>query len=653
MPQVIYYHPGAGTEQVKIAQVLGGAFGYGVPQDIAETYRFICDNYRAGDELFIIGFSRGAFTARSVAGMVCAVGYLNRSGIEQLPHIFGDYSHWSSWKDVSQFNDKIHLRCFTLENLEKIEQITAVWENIKAKKQNPSSELTHIPRGRAELEEELRKDKLKLFQDIVGINNPNGSGELGLDARTQVADKYRTMLAKHQMLMTSKCQSERPGLRHGAPGLSAQSTESSGGGNDDASTTANSSDRDGGIEWQNYPIEGKVRAIGVWDTVGSLGIPKTPLSRSTRRAQEIQFESLYIHPKIDYAFHAIALDEWRTAFRPTMWGTKDNTNTKLRQVWFPGNHGNVGGGWQDQQVATIALAWMADQLTPLGVEFSRQEMERIFSSINPGIEVREWGMGRIHNPAGVTTYFDKAYNLMAIPYRKIKGLSTNHAPRTPGRYSDEERAHKPQPLVGTNEFIHPAARIRYLYSGLGLDDKGVWGCGALAGRGGYQLRYDPGPAEPRQGRQRDQSKSEYQCVVGVAIPYYGKPPNLDDRPKSIDRRLVRVEQPNWFKAAFNRTMEELIPVPAHRWYWAREDDSGELKILEEEHLGIWEQKFMHINDRLLKEQAELAKDKTKTKTKEGDGSCRYKLRDGITLPEGYSEEYRLHDIIRWENWEVA
>lgn len=128
--------------------------------------------------------------------MVCAVGFLNRAGIEQLPHIFGDYSHWSSWTDVSQFDEKLHLRGFTLENMEKNEQNNAVWANIKAKQKDPLHESTHVPRGREELKAELREDKQKLFQDIVDINKPDGSGQSSPDARSQVANRYRALLAK-------------------------------------------------------------------------------------------------------------------------------------------------------------------------------------------------------------------------------------------------------------------------------------------------------------------------------------------------------------------------------------------------------------------------------------------------------------------------
>lgn len=58
-----------------------------------------------------------------------------------------------------------------------------------------------------------------------------------------------------------------------------------------------------------------------------------------------------------HAFQALALDETRGPFSPALWErTEDNTTTDLRQVWFPGNHANIGGGWPDQGVANITMA---------------------------------------------------------------------------------------------------------------------------------------------------------------------------------------------------------------------------------------------------------------------------------------------------------
>lgn len=62
--------------------------------------------------------------------------------------------------------------------------------------------------------------------------------------------------------------------------------------------------------------------------------------------------------RIEHAFQALALDETRAPFSPAIWERplKSGLKTDLRQVWFPGNHGNCGGGWDDQGVANLTLA---------------------------------------------------------------------------------------------------------------------------------------------------------------------------------------------------------------------------------------------------------------------------------------------------------
>lgn len=71
----------------------GGAFGMGLDQDIREVYNFICTNYVDGDSIVLIGFSRGAFTARSVADMVASVGLLTPEGLDNFYAIFDDYEN--------------------------------------------------------------------------------------------------------------------------------------------------------------------------------------------------------------------------------------------------------------------------------------------------------------------------------------------------------------------------------------------------------------------------------------------------------------------------------------------------------------------------------------------------------------------------------
>lgn len=75
VPQVVYYDPGVGTGNT-IDRLTGGAIGRGVEENIHDAYRFLVGNYEYRDELFVFGFSRGAFTARSLVGMVRKCGIL-------------------------------------------------------------------------------------------------------------------------------------------------------------------------------------------------------------------------------------------------------------------------------------------------------------------------------------------------------------------------------------------------------------------------------------------------------------------------------------------------------------------------------------------------------------------------------------------------
>jgi uncharacterized protein (DUF2235 family) len=74
VPQIVKYEPGVGTRRWE--RISGGAFGVGLSRNVRECYEFLVDNYEPGDELFLFGFSRGAFTARSLGGLVRNSGIL-------------------------------------------------------------------------------------------------------------------------------------------------------------------------------------------------------------------------------------------------------------------------------------------------------------------------------------------------------------------------------------------------------------------------------------------------------------------------------------------------------------------------------------------------------------------------------------------------
>ncbi len=76
--QLTFYDDGVGTDDLRWPRLLGGAFGWGLSRNIRQAYAFLCLNYEPGDRIFLFGFSRGAFTVRSLAGMVLDVGLLCR-----------------------------------------------------------------------------------------------------------------------------------------------------------------------------------------------------------------------------------------------------------------------------------------------------------------------------------------------------------------------------------------------------------------------------------------------------------------------------------------------------------------------------------------------------------------------------------------------
>ncbi|HXO02554.1 MAG TPA: DUF2235 domain-containing protein [Stellaceae bacterium] len=114
----------------------------------------------------------------------------------------------------------------------------------------------------------------------------------------------------------------------------------------------------------NVPI----RCIGVWDTVGSLGIPpsrlfgRLPVCRSNYR-----FLSVKLSPAVEHAFHALAIDEKRMAFAPAVWTRSPAAPPTqiIRQVWFAGVHADVGGGYPQHGAADLSFLWMAAQVWDL------------------------------------------------------------------------------------------------------------------------------------------------------------------------------------------------------------------------------------------------------------------------------------------------
>lgn len=91
VPQVTYYDAGLGTRVGE--RLLGGMLGVGIDQNVRKAYEWLVENYEAGDDIFIFGFSRGAFTARSLAGLLSICGLVKPGAPLGVGQLYSRYRH--------------------------------------------------------------------------------------------------------------------------------------------------------------------------------------------------------------------------------------------------------------------------------------------------------------------------------------------------------------------------------------------------------------------------------------------------------------------------------------------------------------------------------------------------------------------------------
>jgi uncharacterized protein (DUF2235 family) len=107
-----------------------------------------------------------------------------------------------------------------------------------------------------------------------------------------------------------------------------------------------------------------VRFVGVWDTVGALGIPGVPKRLCGRLWA---FHDTELSSKVALAYQALAIDERRRPFVPSLWHRKPDDAGVLEQRWFAGVHSDIGGGYPDCSLAEITLWWMAGKAREAGL----------------------------------------------------------------------------------------------------------------------------------------------------------------------------------------------------------------------------------------------------------------------------------------------
>jgi uncharacterized protein (DUF2235 family) len=237
--QLLFYEPGVGTETDD--RVSGGAFGYGLSRNIRDCYRYLALNYEKDDELYLFGFSRGAYTARSLAGLIRNCGLLEKANADKVDDAFAMYRDRSSHTHPCALSAEIFRREYSHDSLE-------------------------------------------------------------------------------------------------------------------------------------------ITFIGVWDTVGALGIPAglpgwEEISRTFQGWEQLWgFHDTQLSRYVRHAAHALAIDEQRAAFAPTLWTQDPQADQELAQVWFSGVHSEIGGGSKDATLSDIALLWMIDQARTAGLRFDPQSL---------------------------------------------------------------------------------------------------------------------------------------------------------------------------------------------------------------------------------------------------------------------------------------
>jgi uncharacterized protein (DUF2235 family) len=245
-PQIVYYSAGVGASLSGLS-LWNGMTGDDLDDNLLDAWLFINLNYEAGDQIYLFGFSRGAYTVRSLAGLLRKVGVLRRA---------------------------------------------------------------HVDKARAGLD--LYRNK------AFAADSPE-------------TERFRTA---HALAW---------------PRLTAPFTAP--------------------------PVDLRIHYLGVWDTVGALGIPRL-LPISIGMNKQYEFHDTALSRSVEFARHAVAIDERRAPFKPTLWSNVENFNTpgappRVAQAWFPGDHGGVGGG-PCRGLSNCALLWVLEGAEQAGLTLSRE-----------------------------------------------------------------------------------------------------------------------------------------------------------------------------------------------------------------------------------------------------------------------------------------
>jgi uncharacterized protein (DUF2235 family) len=112
----------------------------------------------------------------------------------------------------------------------------------------------------------------------------------------------------------------------------------------------------------------QIKFVGVWDTVGALGIPLDAVKDFNMKFYE--FHVTELSRIVENAYHAGAIDEHRQDYDACLWNPKSKPGQAVEQRWFVGAHCDVGGGYADRRLSDLTLRWMQDKASAVGLELT-------------------------------------------------------------------------------------------------------------------------------------------------------------------------------------------------------------------------------------------------------------------------------------------
>jgi Uncharacterized alpha/beta hydrolase domain (DUF2235) len=165
--------------------------------------------------------------------------------------------------------------------------------------------------------------------------------------------------------------------------------------------------------------------VGLWDTVAAYGLPIDELQHAIDLyIYRFSFSDRHLSSIVKCAYHALSLDDERRTFHPVLWDESDpNDRTRIQQVWFPGVHSNVGGGYPKDGLAYLSLEWMVTKAKTVGLRFLDADFTEIKQQIDPYDDLYDSraGLGGYYcyGPRPVTTLCDDTLNGVKIERPKI------------------------------------------------------------------------------------------------------------------------------------------------------------------------------------------------------------------------------------------